>query len=74
MQFTILGLAFAAVSFANAAAIQARGGEYYSGGSGIPVCPADQSALCCQLDVDGVIDTSCTYYHSVVEILDVDCR
>lgn len=50
MQLKLLSLAFIAAAVANGAAIlEVRAA----------VCPAGHSALCCQLDVDGVVDTSC---------------
>lgn len=50
MQLKLLSLAFIAAAVTNGAAIlQARAAA----------CPAGHSALCCQLDVDGVVDTSC---------------
>ncbi|KAK5163625.1 uncharacterized protein LTR77_010574 [Saxophila tyrrhenica] len=46
MQFKLLALAFAAMASANPLVKRA-------------VCPAGQTPSCCQLDVDGVVDTPC---------------
>ena len=65
MQYQILSLILAASAMVSGARIEARGGHYggYGGGKArVPVCPADHTALCCELDVLGVIDATCELY------------
>lgn len=69
MHFQFLAAAFAALAVVEGAAIIEYGGKappYYKGkappyygGKATPVCPADTTALCCQLDVLGVVDATC---------------
>lgn len=49
MQLQLLAFAFAAVAAATPA-LQGRAA----------ICPAGQTAACCQLDVDGVADLTCS--------------
>ena len=49
MQYSILTLAFAAVTATASPVLEKRDS----------LCPALDSPLCCQLDVDGIIDATC---------------
>lgn len=49
MQYSILTLAFAAVMATASPVLEKRAA----------LCPALDTPLCCQLDVDGIIDATC---------------
>ena len=49
MQFSILTIAFAAVMATASPVLEKRAA----------LCPALDTPLCCQLDVDGIIDATC---------------
>lgn len=62
MLFRSFAMALLAAAMANGAALEERAkkGKGKGGGTVTPVCSGNASPLCCEVDVAGVVDLSCT--------------